>query len=390
MRPSPRLPLLLGFLTAIGPASTDMYLPAFPAIEAGLHAPAGAAQYTLAAWFAGLAIGQITLGTLADRFGRRRPLIVASALYTATCAACALSPSILALSGWRVLAAIAASAGMVIPRAMVRDLADGHAAAAMLSRLMLVMGAAPILAPTLGGAVLIFANWRWIFWIMTAYGAISFVLVVALLPETLAPAGRTTLGFSGQVARYAAILRERGFFTHAAMGAAGIFAFFAYLAGSSPVFIDGFGLSPTAYGALFGLCAAGLIAMAQLNARLLPRFGHGTILRWASRAYLAAAVVLAAVAFAGIHVLAAVLAPVFVMVSLQGILNPNTTVGALSRHAAHAGSASALMGTGQFLMGAISGLLVGVFTDGTPRGMAALMLTGALALAIADRVRGRA
>ena len=147
MRITPRLPLLLGFLTAIGPASTDMYLPAFPAIEAGLHAPAGAAQYTLAAWFAGLAIGQITLGTLADRFGRRRPLIVASALYTATCAACALSPSILALSGWRVLAAFAASAGMVIPRAMVRDLADGHAAAAMLSRLMLVMGAAPILAP---------------------------------------------------------------------------------------------------------------------------------------------------------------------------------------------------------------------------------------------------
>ncbi len=390
MRPSSRLPLLLGFLTAIGPASTDMYLPAFPAIETGLHAPAGAAQYTLAAWFAGLAVGQITLGTLADRFGRRRPLIVASALYTATCAACALSPSILALSGWRVLAAIAASAGMVIPRAMVRDLADGHAAAAMLSRLMLVMGAAPILAPTLGGAVLIFADWRWIFWIMTAYGAVSFVLVLALLPETLAPAARTTLGFPDQVARYAAILRERGFLTHAAMGAAGIFAFFAYLAGSSPVFIDGFGLSPTAYGALFGLCAAGLIAMAQLNARLLPRFGHGTILRWASRTYLAAAVALAAVAFAGIHVLAAVLAPVFVMVSLQGILNPNTTVGALSRHAAHAGSASALMGTGQFLMGAISGLLVGVFTDGTPRGMAALMLTGALALAIADRVRGRA
>lgn len=390
MRITPRLPLLLGFLTAIGPASTDMYLPAFPAIEAGLHAPPGAAQYTLAAWFAGLAVGQITLGTLADRFGRRRPLIVASAFYTAACAACALAPSILALSGWRVVAAIAASAGMVIPRAMVRDLADGHAAAVMLSRLMLVMGAAPILAPTLGGAVLIFSDWRWIFWIMTGYGVVSFALVVALLPETLAPAGRTALGFSGQIARYVAILRERGFLTHAAMGAAGIFAFFAYLAGSSPVFIDGFGLSPTAYGALFGFCAAGLIAMAQLNARLLPRFGHGTILRWASRTYLAAAVALAVVAFAGIHVLAAVLAPVFIMVSLQGVLNPNTTVGALSRHAAHAGSASALMGTGQFLMGAISGLLVGVFTDGTPRGMAALMLIGAVALVIADRVRGRA
>ncbi len=390
MRTPTWLPLLLGFLTAVGPASTDMYLPAFPAIEAGLHAPAGAAQYTLAAWFAGLAVGQLTQGTLADRLGRRRPLIVATAIYTAACAACALAPSILALSGFRVIAAVAASAGMVIPRAMVRDIADGPAAAAMLSRLMLVMGAAPILAPTIGGAVLIFADWRWIFWIMAGYGVISFALVVTLLPETLPPAGRSRLGLTDQLARYAGILRERVFRAHAGMAAAGTFAFFAYLAGSSPVFIKGFGLSPSAYGGLFGLCAAGLIGAAQLNRRLLPRFGHANVLRWTARIYLLAAVALTAVAFTGVHLVVAVLAPVFVMVSLQGVLTPNATVGALSRHAAHAGSASALMGTGQFLMGAVSGLLVGIFTDGTPRGMAALMLVGAGAMVIADRARARA
>ena len=381
------LPLLLGFLTAVGPASIDMYLPAFPAIEAGLHAPAGAAQYTLAAWFAGLAVGQLMQGTLADRFGRRRPLIVAFTIYTLSCVACALSPSILALSGARIVGALAASAGMVIPRAMVRDVADGHAAAAMLSRLMLVMGAAPILAPSIGGLVLIFADWRGIFWVMAAYGAIALVLILALLPDTLAPAGRLRLDLSEQVTRAASILRERGFLTHAAMGGAGIFAFFAYLGGSSPVFIQGFGFSPSGFGLLFGLCAMGLIGMSQANARLLPRFGHSRLLRVGSLVYLAAALALVSVAFAGVHALGAVFLPMFVMVSLQGLFNPNTTVGALTRHGAHAGTASALMGTGQFLLGAISGLLVGVFTDGTPRGMAALMLLGALGVVAADRLR---
>ncbi len=390
MRTPPWLPLLLGFLTAVGPASTDMYLPAFPAIEAGLHAPAGAAQYTLAAWFAGLAVGQLTQGTISDRFGRRVPLIVAGAIYTIACAACALAPSILALSAFRVIAAIAASAGMVIPRAMVRDLADGHEAARMLSRLMLVMGVAPILAPSVGGAVLIFATWRWIFWIMAGYGAVSLALVIRFLPDTMAPEHRMRLPPGRLLARYIAILRERHFLTHAAMGAAGTFAFFAYLAGSSPVFIDGFGLSPSAYGVLFGVCAIGLIGAAQVNARLLPRFGTATILRWVARAYALAAAVLVAVAFGRVHVLAAVFAPIFVMVSLQGMINPNTTAGALGRHGAQAGSASAVMGTMQFLMGAISGLLVGVFTDATPRGMAGLMALGAVGLLLADRARARA
>jgi len=390
MRTRPWLPLLLGFLTAVGPASTDMYLPAFPAIEAGLHAPPGAAQYTLAAWFAGLAVGQLTQGTISDRFGRRAPLIAASAIYTIACAACALAPSILALSAFRVVAAIAASAGMVIPRAMVRDLADGHEAARMLSRLMLVMGVAPILAPSIGGAVLIFATWRWIFWIMAGYGAVSLGLVIRFLPDTMAQEHRMRLPPGRVFARYIAILRERHFLTNAAMGAAGTFAFFAYLGGSSPVFIDGFGFSPSAYGVLFGLCAIGLIGSAQLNARLLPRFGTATILRWVARAYALAAAVLVAVAFGRVHVFAAVFAPLFVMVSLQGVINPNTTAGALGRHGAQAGSASAVMGTMQFLMGAISGLLVGVFTDTTPRGMAGLMALGAVGLLLADRARARA
>ena len=387
MRASSSLPLLLGFLTAVGPAATDMYLPAFPAIEESFHAPVGSAQYTLAAWFAGLAVGQISQGTLSDRFGRRLPLIVSTALFTASCVACALAPSILLLAAFRFVSAIAAAASMVIPRAVVRDLADGHAAAILMSRLMLVMGAAPILAPSIGGAVLAFGSWRWIFWVLTAYGLTALVLVSVFLPDTLPPAQRVRLSAAEQLRRYRRIVGEREFLTNSLVGGFGTFGFFAYLAGSSPVFIDGFGFTPAQFGLLFGGCAAGLIACSQINARLLPRFGPFRLLRWATLGDLAATAVLLGLALAGVHRLIAIVPPLFVFVSIAGFVNPNATVGALSRHGAHAGSASALMGMGQFVLGAVSGLLVGVLTDGTARGMAGLMLAGAIGMVVADRCR---
>jgi DHA1 family bicyclomycin/chloramphenicol resistance-like MFS transporter len=383
------LPILLGFLTAVGPTTTDMYLPAFPAIEAAFGSRPGSAQLTLAAWFAGLAVGQLSQGTLSDRFGRKRPLVVATALYTLACLGCALAPSIQWLAAFRTLSAIGASAGMVIPRAMVRDLADGHAAAVLLSRLSLVMGAAPILAPTVGSVVLAIADWRGIFWILTAYGATCLVLVLFLLPDTLPQDRRIRLRPGEQLLRYRAILGERSFLTHATMGAFATFAFFAYLGGSSPVFIQGFGLTPAQYAMIFGANSFGLICCAQLNPHLLRRFGHFAVLRWVARVHLAACLVLLAVAFAGPHSLSWVLVPIFVAISCMGMLNPNTIVGALARHQQHAGSASSVMGTGQYLLGAVSGLLVGLVTDGTPRGMAALMLLGSVGMAIADARRPR-
>jgi len=380
---------LLGFLTAVGPATTDMYLPAFPAIETSFQAPAGSAQLTLAAWFAGLAIGQLSQGTLSDRFGRRGPLIVGTALYTLSCLGCALAPSIQWLAAFRALAAVGASAGTVIPRAVVRDLAEGHAAAVLMSQLSLVSGAAPILAPAVGGIVLAFADWRGIFWILTIYGAICWVLVILLLPDTLPPERRIRLNPGEQLGRYRSILAERGFFTHAAMGGFATFAFFAYLAGSSPVFIQGFGLTPFQYGLIFGLNSCGLICCAQLNPLLLRRFGLFRLLRQVGRVHLFATMALVVVAFSGLHILPLVIAPIFVTVSCMGMLNPNTVVGALARHAQHAGSASAVMGTGQYLLGAFSGLLVGLATDGTPRGMAVLMLLGSIGIVIADFRRPR-
>ncbi len=383
------LPLLLGFLTAVGPSTTDMYLPAFPSIEASFGAPPGSAQLTLAAWFAGLAVGQFSQGTLSDRFGRKRPLIVATAIYTFACLGCALAPTIGWLSAFRALSAIGASAGMVIPRAVVRDLAEGHAAAVLMSRLSLVMGAAPILAPTVGSLVLAFADWRGIFWILTAYGAVCCVLVTFLLPDTLPPERRIRLHLGEQLARYRSILVERGFITHATMGGFATFAFFGYLAGSSPVFIQGFGLAPARYAMIFGGNSFGLICCAQLNPLLLRRFGPFRVLRMVSRVHLCATATLVVIAFAGLHSLPLVIAPIFVAISCMGMLNPNCIVGALARHQQHAGTASSVMGTGQYLLGAISGLLVGLLTDGTPRGMALLMLAGSIGMVLVDRWRPR-
>lgn len=381
------LPALLGFFIAVGPAATDMYLPAFPAVEASFGTAPGTAQLTLAAWFAGLAVGQITQGTLSDRFGRRGPLVAGTAVFTLGCVGCALSPTLGSLAVFRAFSAIGASAGMVIPRAVVRDLADGTRAAVLMSRLVLVMGVAPILAPTIGGALLAFAHWRAIFVLLAAYGATCCLLAWRVLPDTLPRSRRMRLSVAEQISRYLHIVRERSFITHAAMGGCGSFAMFAYLAGSSPVFIEGFGLSPFGFGMIFGLCSIGLVAGSQINARLVPKVGVSVMLRWVARTSLAATATLVGLAFADVHVLVLIVAPIFVAISCQGFNNANTSAAALQRHAGHAGSASALMGMAQFSLGTTSGLLVGIFTDGTPRGMAALMFCGTLGAVIADLLR---
>jgi DHA1 family bicyclomycin/chloramphenicol resistance-like MFS transporter len=278
---------------------------------------------------------------------------------------------------------------MVIARAVVRDLSEGQAAAIMMSRLVLVMGVAPILAPTVGGAILAFAHWRVIFWVLAIYGTACVLTAWKTLPETLPEERRLRLTLAGQASRYLMIVREKTFLTHAIMGGCSTFCMFAYLSGCSPVFELGFGLSPSAFALIFGLCAVSLVGCSQLNARLLPRFGLNRMLTAIARISFCGTIVLLVVAFSGIHVLWAVVAPLVVVIGCQGFNNANSTAGALSRHAGHAGSASALMGTFQFSLGASSGVLVGLLTDGTPRGMAAMMFCGMLGAVIADRFRPR-
>lgn len=381
------LPMLLGVLTAVGPLSTDMYLPAFPAIEASLGGRPGTAQVTLATWFAGLAIGQITQGSLSDRYGRRGPLVIGTAVYTIANAGCALAPDLLTLSVLRFVAAFGGSASMVIPRAVVRDLADGLAAAHLMSRLMLVMGVAPILAPTLGGLILGYAPWHAIFWFTAAYGGVCCVLVWRFLPDTLPPHRRMQLGFGNLAARYAGVLRDRVFLSYAMMSGWGMFGMFAYIGGSPPVLIQRFAFSPAQYGMMFGASAGAFILASQVNPRILSRVGAARVLRIGTMVYLAAAVTLLTCAVLDVGGVYGVVLPVVLAMGSMGFVMPNSAVGALSRHAAQAGSASALMGTIGFCLAALSGVLVGILSDGTARPMALLMLAGAVGAVLADRLR---
>ena len=382
------LPILLGFLQAVGPISTDMNLPAFPAIEASLHAPSGSAQLTLGSWILGLSLGQLVQGALADRFGRRAPLLAGTLVYIAGTVGCALSPSIAVMSAWRFVAAFGASASMVVPRAIVRDVSEGHAAARLMSRLILVLGAAPILAPSLGGLVLQWASWRGIFWINVAYGLVALLAAWAWLPDTLASADRVPIHPGRMLARYGRIVREQAFLTHALMMSFYAFALFAYLGGSPDVFEGHYGFSPGRYAVVFGAVAATFIAASQANTLVIRRFDlNGTLTR-ASTLYLvlAACVMLAAEYNAAPLWLGVLLA---LTQGLTGFLNPTATVGALRHHGEHAGSASALLGTMLFFIGASSGFLVGWLSDGTARPMAALMLTGAVLAKVADLCRPR-
>lgn len=383
------LPILLGFLQAVGPVSTDMYLPAFPAIEASFHAPNGSAQITLGTWVLGIALGQLVQGSLSDRFGRRGPLLVGTVIYTVGAVGCALAPSIAVMSAWRFLAALGASASMVIPRAIVRDISEGHEAARLLSRLILVLGAAPILAPTLGGLVLQAGSWRAIFWINAGYGALALAAAVWKLPDTLPQAHRIPIHAQAMLARYLHILRERAFFTHTLMMSSYAFALFAYLGGSPAVFIDHYRFSPSQYGLVFGGVAGLYILCSQLNMRLVRRFDIDGTLHRVSSLYLGMALVLLGLALADVRAIWFILVLALTH-CLNGFLVPTATVGALRHHGGQAGSASAMMGMMQFAIGASGGFVVGWLTNGTGVPMAGLMVLGAAVAKIADVCRPRA
>jgi DHA1 family bicyclomycin/chloramphenicol resistance-like MFS transporter len=374
-------------LTAIGPISTDMYLPAFPAIEAELGRSWGGAQVTLAAWFVGLAVGQLVQGTLADRLGRRRPLILGTALYALASVGCALALNMTALSAWRCVAAFGGAASAVIPRAVVRDLADGLEAARLMSRLMLVMGAAPILAPTLGGLLLGSGGWRAIFWASAAYGLVSCLLAAYLLPETLPPAKRMRRSAVALLGQFIRIGRERGFLTNTLMAGAGSFIVFAFIGGAPEVYIRQFHIPPAQFGLLFAISATGFIAASQLNPWLVRRFGARSVPTFALRVCACAVLVLVLSVFTGAGGFLGIYVPAALALACTGLVFPNAAVGALSRHASRAGSASALLGTLQFSLAASGSALVGALGDGTPRPMAVLMLLGVVGATAAELAR---
>jgi DHA1 family bicyclomycin/chloramphenicol resistance-like MFS transporter len=353
------LALLLGGLSAFGPLSLDMYLPGLPQLGRELDASASATQLTLTACLTGLALGQLVAGPLSDRLGRRRPLLAGVALYAGASLLCALSPSIAALIALRFVQGAAGAAGIVIGRAVVRDLYEGDAAARLFSSLMLVGGVAPILAPVIGGQLLHVTDWRGIFVVLAGLGAALLASAFFGLSESLPPERRNREGLAGTRRALRVLAADRRFAGYALTCGFVMGAMFAYIAGSPFVLQDIYGLSPQAYSLVFAANGIGIMAASYLSRSLIGRLRPaqlvqlGVAIAGLGAAWLLAAVLLdASVAF--------VLPALLLVVSPVGLVLPNATALALADHPSIAGAASALLGVAQFLIGAIAAPLVGL------------------------------
>jgi DHA1 family bicyclomycin/chloramphenicol resistance-like MFS transporter len=388
LRSAPRLPvriiLILGGLSAFAPLSIDMYLPALPRLTVQLSTTASAAQLSLTACLVGLAAGQLLAGPLSDVFGRRRPLLVGLVCYTLASVLCAFAPNVWALVALRLVQGLSGAAGVVLSRAVVRDLRSGTAVAKLFATLMLVNGIAPVLAPTIGGQLLRFTSWRGVFVVLTVIGAGLLAAVLVGLPETHPPGRRRSgpavrrggLRDTGRAFRV--LLADRGFLGLALVSGCVSGAMFAYISGSSFVLQDVYGMSAQRFALVFGGNAVGIVAAGQLSARLVDRFGPAALLR--TGAYVsaggAALLLVAVLTGAGLPL---VLPALFAVVASVGLVSPNATSLALAEHGAIAGSASAVLGVLQFVVGGAVAPLVGIAGTGTPVPMAVVIAALALA-----------
>ncbi|WP_410642055.1 multidrug effflux MFS transporter [Amycolatopsis sp. lyj-346] len=378
--------LVLGGLTAFGPLSIDMYLPALPRMATDLHAADSTVQLTLSAFIAGLALGQLVLGPLSDALGRRRPLIAGLVLYVVGSVLCAVSPDALLLVAARFVQSLGAAAGIVIARATVRDLFSGTAMTKFFSTLMLVSGLAPILAPLIGGQLLNWTSWRGVFVVLTAFGALLLAVVVFFLPEPSASRSPARLG---QVMRtYGRLARDRSFAGYALASGLLFASMFAYISGSSFALQGVYGLSPQAYSVVFGVNGVGIVLAGQLNGRLVGRVRERVLLLAGLLLGVAGGVfVLASAVFRA--PLAVLLVSLFLLVSSIGLVMPNASSLALAPHARSAGAASALLGVLQFAVGAVATPLAGLGGPGTAVPMAATMAGFAVLALVAYLVLAR-
>ncbi|WP_153450513.1 multidrug effflux MFS transporter [Streptomyces smaragdinus] len=370
--------LMLGGLTAMPALSMDMYLPALPAAAAELHSSAAGIQLTLTTCLAGLALGQLIVGPLSDRWGRRRPLLAGMAVFVVATVACALAPDVPVLMGFRLVQGLAGAAGVVIARAVVRDMYDGLAMARFFSSLMLVSGIAPIAAPLIGGQVLRVTDWRGVFVVLAVVGAAITAVVARKLPETLPPGRRHSGGFGTTVAALRGLLADRAFSGYLLAGSFGFAALFAYVSASSFVMQEIHGASPQTFSLLFGANALGMITVGQINGRLLVGrvalekvLGTGLVLVTLA----STALLLMALGVFGEVGLAPMAAGFFALMSSLALVLPNANALGLMRARDAAGSASALLGTSAFLTGAIASPLVGVAGEHTAVPMAVTQVT---------------
>jgi len=370
--------LMLGSLTAFGPLAIDMYLPALPRLAEAYQASPAAVQMTLATFFAGFAVGQAFYGPITDRYGRKPPLYFSLTLFALASAGCALAPTVEWLAAFRLLQALGVAAGVVISRAMVRDLFPPAEMAHVFSTLMLVIGLAPILAPLAGGYLLAWFDWQSIFWLMSGLSLLCLLVVALRLDETHRPAVRPSLRLGPVLRGYGALLADRAFMAYALCGGLSLGGMFAYIAGSPFVLIELHRVPAETYGWIFGANAAGFVLFSQLNRRLLRRQTPARVL-WDGTALQAlAGLALLAAAATGFGGLWSLLPPLFVYVACIGIILPNTGALAMGPQGHRAGVAAALMGTLQFSLAAVAAATVGLLEDGTALPMALVVAGGSV------------
>lgn len=351
--------LLLASLTAFAPITTDIYVPAMPEMQRTFAASSEMVQLTLSTFFVGYALGQLFYGPISDRYGRKPPLYAGLVVFIATSAGCALAPTIEWVVALRFLEALGACAGSVIARAIVTDLFAGPEAARAFAVLTMVMGAAPIVSPSIGAWLLTWFGWGAIFWALALFGAVCLAGTWLGLPETHPSSPDSALDLRSVAARYRSIGTDRRFVIYCLAGALGMGGMFAYIAGSPFVFIGHYRFAPNQYGLLFGLNSSGIIAAAQVNRMLLRKRRPEALVRGVVLVELVLGAVLLAVALADPRSAWLIAVPLFFYLNSIGFVFPNATALAMSAFRQHAGAASALLGSVQSSLAAATAILVG-------------------------------
>jgi DHA1 family bicyclomycin/chloramphenicol resistance-like MFS transporter len=374
--------LVLGALTALGPFTIDLYLPAFPALQHDLGVTPAIVQFTLTATTVGFGVGQLLVGPWSDRVGRRIPLIVASSVHVLASLGAVLSPDIVWLGFFRVLQGMGAAAGGVVAMALVRDLFGGVPLVRMLSRLALVSGLAPILAPVIGSQLLRIVDWRGIFVFLTLYGVVVVIAAVFFIVETLPPARRQDTGHSTVRERYSAIFSDRIFVGVAVIGAMTFSGLFAYLSASSFLFQEIYGLSAQEFGLLFAINSLGVVAGVQISSRLVRRIGPQWILACSTAVLLASSLTI--VLLDSMHVgLIGILIPLWIYIAACGFGFPLVQVLGLVNHAGEAATAASVLGAVNFGLAGLISPIVGLFGIHNAVPMGAVMAATATVSVIA-------
>jgi DHA1 family bicyclomycin/chloramphenicol resistance-like MFS transporter len=382
-----RILFVLGALSAFGPLSLDLYLPALPALAADLHGSPALAQLTLTACMVGVAVGQLVLGPVSDRYGRRGPLLIGVGAYAVTSALCAAAPNLGVLITLRLLQGLAGGAGIVIARAVVRDLYDTDAAARVFSLLMLVTGIAPVAAPVLGGQLLHLMPWRGLFLTLCLIGCALLAAAAWAIRDTLPPDARIHGGFRASARQLVTVVRDPRFTGFTAVITLASVVLFAYIVMSPFVLQDGYGLSAQGFSFVFAGNSVGLMIAGRLGAFLVRRVGPMRTLTVGLVTGLAGSVALTVAAVLALP-LPVLLALLFPTVSSVALILPSATALALAAHRARAGTASGLMGLAQFGVGGAVGPLASV-GGATAVPMAACMAGAAVAAMIIQRLLAR-